>query len=161
MRGHEIEIELGAQQQLRRRLFPQGHPHVVILSCDLHELKTKWTFGGSDWASTYLYTSIEGSNMYSTEQCVDLIIVLFVLLYKQINKWPEKMITELPPILFSHRLWTAQGLMVGSLVPEVFLNFSTSHKTPTRVHRFAALSCGEKSRNTSGTREDGFCYSVN
>ena len=42
MRGREIEIELGAQQQLRRRLFfLQGYPHVVILSCDLHELKTK------------------------------------------------------------------------------------------------------------------------
>ena len=44
MRGREIEIELGAQQQLRRRLFfLHGYPHVVILSCDLYELTTKWT----------------------------------------------------------------------------------------------------------------------
>ena len=51
--------------------------------------------------------------------------------------------------------------MVAGLVPEVFLDFSSSRKAPTRVHRFAALSCGEKSRKTSGTREDGFNYSVN
>ena len=108
MRGREIEIELGAQQQLRRRLFFSPG----LSSCGytfLRSLRTHDKMDSFDWASTYLYTSIEGSNMYSTEQCVDLIIVLFVLLYTQINKWPEKMITELPPILFSHRLWTAQG----------------------------------------------------
>ena len=39
--------------------------------------------------------------MYGTEQCVDLIIVLLVLLYKQINKWPENMIAVLPYIIKS------------------------------------------------------------
>lgn len=81
MRGRKIESEHGLREQPRRRLSsPGSSPCGYIFS---RSLRAQWKVGGMDWTSTYLYTCIEGSNMYSTEQCVDLIIVLFVLLYKQ------------------------------------------------------------------------------
>lgn len=81
--GERLRVSTDCENSREEGFLPQGHPPVVILSRDLHEHNKKWKVGGMDWASTYLYTCIEGSNMYSTEQCVDLIIVLFVLLYKQ------------------------------------------------------------------------------
>lgn len=78
-----MRVSTDCENSREEGFLPQGHPPVVILSLDLYEHNKKWKVGGMDWASTYLYTCIERSNMYSTEQCVDLIIVLFVLLYKQ------------------------------------------------------------------------------
>lgn len=63
--------------------FFQGYFFVVIFFCDFYEYNKKWKVGGMDWVLIYLYICIEGFNMYSMEQCVDLIIVLFVFFYKQ------------------------------------------------------------------------------